>query len=382
MPQKRKNKRTHKTKSKKSKKLNRQKVTTLILSFLVITLMVTIASYFFLPTNNINQNQTIISDIEKNYQEYNKKQNKQINYEEIEEKIETPKTNTFQDYTKEFEKDYANVEEIKKDIIDIIQKSKKIEKVVVDKIETLEKDVSTKIKEVSEEILQTKEVIVPPVNNKPKLAIVIDDVTLQSQVNNIQKINHDITMSFMPPIKTHKNSAKIAQPLDFYMVHFPMQANSFKFEETNTLHVGDSYEKIENRVKQIRQWYPNAIYTNNHTGSKFTSDDQSMDYLIKALTKYDFIFLDSRTTANTKTKKYAKKYKVPYLARNIFLDNKLEYNYILSQLKKSIKIAKKSGYAVAIGHPHKITLKVLKEAEPLFKDLNLVYVDKIPKYNP
>jgi len=382
MPQKRKSKRTHKPKSKKSKKLNTQKVSNLILSFLVITLMITIASYFILPTNNTpeEKNTTIVSEIEKNYIEYNKKQ--KVILDKTEETIETPKSNTFKDYTKEFEKDYANVEEIKKDIIEIIQSSKKIEKTVVEKIEVIEKTVSHQIEKITQEIIPTKAVIKAPVNNKPKLAIIIDDVTLQSQVNNIQKINHDITMSFMPPIKTHKNSAKIAQPLDFYMVHFPMQANSFKFEETNTLHVGDSYEKIEQRVKKIRQWYPNAQYTNNHTGSKFTSDDQSMDYLFKALTKYDFIFLDSRTTANTKTKKYAKKYKVPYLARNIFLDNKLEYNYILNQLKKSIKIAKKSGYAVAIGHPHKITLKVLREAEPLFKDLNLVYVDKLPKYNP
>ena len=61
------------------------------------------------------------------------------------------------------------------------------------------------------------------------------------------------------------------------------------------------------------------------------------------------------------TKKYAKKYNVPYLARNIFLDNKQEYNYIQTQLKKAIAIAKKSGYSIAIGHPHKITLKVLNQ---------------------
>ena len=349
MPQKRKSKRTHKSKSKKLKKLNKQKVSNLILSFFVITLMITIASYFILPTDNSSkeENTNIVSEIEKNYIEYNKKQ--KVILQETEKVIETPKTpeiNTFKDYTKEFEKDYANVEEIKKDIIEIIQNSQKIEKAVIDKIEVIEKTVTEQIKKIekiTQEIIHSKEVITSPINNKPKLAIIIDDVTLQSQINNIKKINHDITMAFMPPIKTHKNSAKIAQDLDFYIVHFPMQANSFKFEETNTLHVGDSYEKIEKRVQKIRQWYPNAQYTNNHTGSKFTSDDQSMDYLFKALTKYDFIFLDSRTTANTKTKKYAKKYKVPYLARNIFLDNKLEYDYILNQLKKSIKIAKKSG---------------------------------------
>ncbi len=145
------------------------------------------------------------------------------------------------------------------------------------------------------------------------------------------------------------------------------------------MHIGDSYEKIEKRVAQIRKWYPEARYTNNHTGSKFTAHDQSMDYLMKALKKHNFIFMDSRTTSKTVGQKYAQKYDVPFLARNIFLDNKREYTYIQTQLKKAIAIAKKSGYAVVIGHPYKITLKVLNESKHLLKDLNMVYVDKIPK---
>jgi len=373
MPHKRKTKKHTKPKSKKNN--NRQKITNLILSFLVISLMATIASYFFLPQEETVKSKQV-SKIQKDFKEYNKKQSEKPKMDET---FEPVKNDFFEEYTKELEKDYSNVEEIKKDIIKIIKETKKTETQITDKIKELTKEVLAPT--------QPKEVILPikkevMTDNRPKLAIIIDDVTLQSQVNNIQKIGHDITMAFMPPIRTHKNSAKIAQDLNFHMVHFPLQANSFKFEETNTLHIGDSYEKIEKRVKQVRDWYPKAKYTNNHTGSKFTSDDKSMDYFLKALKKYDFIFLDSRTTSKTVAKKYAKKHKVPYLARNIFLDNKLEYQYILKQLKKSIAIAKKSGYSVAIGHPHKITLKVLKEAKPLFKDLNLVYVDKIPKTNP
>ena len=115
--------------------------------------------------------------------------------QETEKVIETPKTpeiNTFKDYTKEFEKDYANVEEIKKDIIEIIQNSQKIEKAVIDKIEVIEKTVTEQIKKIekiTQEIIHSKEVITSPINNKPKLAIIIDDVTLQSQINNIKKIN-------------------------------------------------------------------------------------------------------------------------------------------------------------------------------------------------
>ena len=370
MPLKRKtkHKRTSKQKVKKTKPINKYKLVNLMLSFLAVTLMVTIASYFFIPIPKENKpTHTNKSNIQKEFNAHNNKA-KSTYKEPI---FKEPKIDVFEEYTKEFEKDYSNVEEIKKDIIKIIENTKKTE-------EQLSKKINGIKKEINKAKVIAKQKIESIIDNRPKLAIVIDDVTLQSQINKINNVGYNITMSFMPPTPTHKNSAKIAQNLEFYMIHFPMQATSFKFEETNTLHIGDSYKKIEKRVKQIRNWYPNAKYTNNHTGSKFTAHDQSMDYLLKALKKYDFIFMDSRTTSKTVGRKYATKHDVPFLARNIFLDNKLEFAYIQTQLKKAIAIAKQSGYSIAIGHPHSITLKVLRESKHLLKGLNLVYIDKMP----
>ena len=158
-----------------------------------------------------------------------------------------------------------------------------------------------------------------------------------------------------------------------------MQASkAFKGEEVDTLTINDSYEKIENRVKQLRAWYPNAIYTNNHTGSVFTENDEAMEKLFKALKKYNFIFVDSRTSAKSVAKKYATKYNMPYIVRNTFIDNELSYKAIQNQLKNSIDIAKKKGFAIAIGHPHDMTLKVLNDSKALLKDVDLIYVNQLP----
>ena len=215
--------------------------------------------------------------------------------------------------------------------------------------------------------------------DKPKIAIIIDDVVSDSQKSKISNIGYPITMAFLPPTATHKDSAKIAQNVPFYMIHFPLQASStFKGEEINTLKITDSYETIENRVKQLRKWYPNAKYTNNHTGSVFTENDEAMDKLFKALVKYNFIFVDSKTSAKSVAQKYANKHNLPYISRNIFLDNEKSYEYIKSQLIKTIELAKKHGYAVAIGHPYDITLKVLKESKHLLKDVDPILVNRLP----
>jgi len=238
---------------------------------------------------------------------------------------------------------------------------------------SVQKNKPSKIITSSQKINQT-------ILNKPKIAIIIDDVTTSYQVKKILSIPYPITMSFLPPTKGHKYSSLISKKIPIYMIHLPLEASNWNHEEENTLHVGDSLSAIDKRILQVKQWYPNTRYINNHTGSKFTSNRASMDKLIQILKKYNYIFLDSKTASHTATKEYATKYNLPYLSRNIFLDNNQDENYIFEQLKKAIKIAKRRGFAIAIGHPHKITLKTLSKAKYLFKGLDVVLIDKI-KYD-
>lgn len=292
----------------------------------------------------------------------------------------------FEEYTKEFEKDILDMdsneetinkenEKIQKKVEEIKEEKKKepIEKKEVKK----EPKPTTSYNE--KDYVTTKDTFVYDNKSKPKLAIIIDDVSTKAQKDRILSIGYKITMAFLPPTNGHPNSAKLALDLPFYMIHFPMQASkAFKGEEVDTLTINDSYEKIENRVKQLRAWYPNAIYTNNHTGSVFTENDEAMEKLFKALKKYNFIFVDSRTSAKSVAKKYATKYNMPYIVRNTFIDNELSYKAIQNQLKSSIDIAKKKGFAIAIGHPHDMTLKVLNDSKGLLKDVELIYVNQLP----
>ena len=44
-----------------------------------------------------------------------------------------------------------------------------------------------------------------------------------------------------------------------------------------------------------------------------------------------------------------------------------------------MNLAKKKGYAVAIGHPHKVTMSALRSADNILEDVELVYIDEIYK---
>ena len=222
-----------------------------------------------------------------------------------------------------------------------------------------------------------KKVIHTIKSQKAKLAIIIDDVSVKSQVNSIKKLGLTMTMSFLPPSKYRPNSAKLASKENFYMVHLPMEAQNFSAEEPITLRVGDSQKVITDRVLEIKKLFPKVRYINNHTGSKFTSNEIAVNKLIYALNSNNISFIDSRTTAKTKVPKVLKNFGLKYLGRDVFLDHHTDKAYIKKQIKRAIKIAKTEGSAIAIGHPHANTLKALAESKNLFKDVDLVYINKI-----
>ena len=212
---------------------------------------------------------------------------------------------------------------------------------------------------------------------KPKLAIIIDDVSVISHVRAIKSLNIPLTMSFLPPSKFRPNSAKLAQKESVYMVHLPLEAQSFSAEEPMTLRVSDSDEKIQSRIRSIKEAFPRVSYINNHTGSKFTSNEMAMNRLIYALKAQNIYFIDSRTTADTKAPKVMKNFGLEYVSRDVFLDHDMDKESVKEQIKKAIKVAKIHGTAIAIGHPHANTLMALKESKYLFKDVELVYINRL-----
>jgi polysaccharide deacetylase 2 family uncharacterized protein YibQ len=213
--------------------------------------------------------------------------------------------------------------------------------------------------------------------NKPKLVIILDDVSFSYQVKAIKSIPFKITPSFFPPTKVHPNTPIYAKEFKNYMVHLPMQALNFSHPEPDTMNIDWTYAQIKQRINQIKKWFPDAKFINNHTGSKFTANLQSMNYLFRALKEENLGFVDSRTTPYSKSKIVEKIYHIPFFERNVFLDNKQNISYIQNQLKKAVKIAQKRGYAIAIGHPHSATIEALRESKEILKNVDVITINQL-----
>ena len=210
---------------------------------------------------------------------------------------------------------------------------------------------------------------------KPRLVIIIDDVAYKHQADAIKSVNLKLTPSFFPATSAHPETPVLARRFSFYMIHLPMQAlGGFKGAEIGTLTVNDDYEKIAKKLQSIKRDFPDLKYINNHTGSRFTSDAAAMDRLMRAMRDENLIFVDSKTTSPTKVYGAAKKYSMPYIARDVFLDHDGSKAAVRKQLKYAVELAKKRSYAIAIGHPHKNTIEVLQESAKLLQEVEVVYL--------
>ncbi len=234
---------------------------------------------------------------------------------------------------------------------------------------------------VAEQNLSKEENLIKDTNlsktKQARLAIIIDDMANISQVKALQALNLKVNPSFFPSDKNHIDTPKLALKFDFYMVHLPLAAINYAKPELDTLNPNDTQERIFKKIKQIKKDFKDLKFINNHTGSLFTSNEEAMKKLYKAFEKEGLIFVDSKTIASSKAPKVAKALGQIYIQRDVFLDNQDDVSYIKKQLMDAVKLAKKKGFAIAIGHPRKNTFKALEQSKDLLESVELVYLSEI-----
>lgn len=157
------------------------------------------------------------------------------------------------------------------------------------------------------------------------------------------------------------------------LIHLPMAPLSKQPLEKDTLTPLMSAAEVKRIVDQAIRNIPYAIGINNHMGSAMTSSRSGMDNVMQAMNAHNLFFLDSMTIGNTQSVNAAQGTRVKVIKRNVFLDDVQNEGEIRRQFERAIQLARKNGYAIAIGHPHPATVKVLQQMLPnLPSDIVLV----------
>jgi uncharacterized protein len=204
----------------------------------------------------------------------------------------------------------------------------------------------------------------------PRLAIIMDDIgSDKAAAETLLKMPFPLTLSVLPG---QAHSTEIADETyrrgDQVMLHLPMefQGSSAKTEPVE-LRVGMPASEVYHLLDKMLAQVPHAVGVNNHEGSLATAQPQLMAELMQDLRRRNLFFIDSRTTAATIAYTAAEQAGVPAASRKVFLDDVETREAILRQLDLAARDAAAEGSAIAIGHPHPVTIAALAEGLPGIK---------------
>jgi polysaccharide deacetylase 2 family uncharacterized protein YibQ len=214
-------------------------------------------------------------------------------------------------------------------------------------------------------------------DGRPMIAIVLDDVgAAPMDVPGALALPAPITLSIMTYAPHAAHIAKLAHADGHeILVHVPMEPISRSADPgPNALLTNLSAEEIKRRLQWDLSQFSGYVGINNHMGSKFTQDTLGMRTVLDLLKERGLIYFDSRTIAGSVGDKLAGEMGVTHVVRDVFLDDVIQLSDVNKQLARAAAIARKRGYAVAIGHPHPITVSALKQWIPQAEAAGFVLV--------
>jgi uncharacterized protein len=215
------------------------------------------------------------------------------------------------------------------------------------------------------------------------VAVIVDDMgNSMHEADALLAIDVPITFSIIPGFVKGKEVAEAAHRKGGeVMLHIPMEPKEYQQKpfEKNGLLLALSNEEIEKRLAGYLAAVPYVVGANNHMGSRFTEDRPKMLIVLSVLKGKGLFFIDSKTTPASVGDKLAREIGVPTASRNVFLDNDQDVAAIQAQLEKLAAMARKTGSAVGICHPHKTTLQALAATLPVLKaeGINFVYASSL-----
>ncbi len=210
------------------------------------------------------------------------------------------------------------------------------------------------------------------------VAIIIDDMgTSVQEARELLAIGLPITFSVIPGLaKDRAVSELVHKQGGRVMLHIPMEPQGYPQQrlEKNGLLLSQSQGEIAERVRGYLQAVPHVVGANNHMGSRFTEDNEKMGVVLSILKERGLFFIDSRTSPKSVGLQLARQLGMEAGTRNVFLDNVQEVGAIKVQLEEAVRIARRKGGAIAIGHPHPATIRALRELMPELKETGISFV--------
>jgi len=196
------------------------------------------------------------------------------------------------------------------------------------------------------------------------ISIIIDDIgyNLERDRRFIQ-LDPAVTLAILPHTPHGVQLANLAyEHHNEVMLHMPMSSVHGVWPGPGTLTTDMDEGRFLQQVRDNLRSIPHVVGVNNHMGSLLTPDAQHMQWLMQELRSEGIgYYIDSMTSTLSRARYTAQESGLPTMRRDVFLDNIQDAEQVRLQFARLLHIARRQGFAIAIGHPHDVTLQVLEE---------------------
>ena len=211
---------------------------------------------------------------------------------------------------------------------------------------------------------------------QPAMVVIIDDLG-----DNLKKglaavhLPGPVTLAIMPHTPFGPRLAHAGHQLGKeIMLHAPMQNHAGKRLGpgglTSTMDEASFKTTLKNGLASI----PYVEGLNNHMGSALTEMSQPMAWTMEVAAEQNLFFIDSRTSAKSQALQQARLKHIPSQSRDVFLDNDLRPEALKKQFDQAVRIAKRHGAAILIGHTYPESVAFLQDNLPKLDEMGISLV--------
>lgn len=202
----------------------------------------------------------------------------------------------------------------------------------------------------------------PAFQGQPQIAIVIDDLGLdRNRTERAIALKGPITLSFLAYASDLPEQTEAARRAGHELVvHVPMEPILRPKLVTQMSSGGEPpHDELLRRLRWDLSRFSGYVGVDNHLGNRLSTDPESTEAVINELKARGLVFLDSRSGGSSALSDAARK-GVPTVTRDVLLDDDVTVSSVNDRLSQLEAIARQRGTAIAVGHPHDLTLDALK----------------------
>lgn len=225
------------------------------------------------------------------------------------------------------------------------------------------------VRESGEEQSAAKTVL--PSGTVQKIAIIVDDIGYDlAAVNAFLKLDIPLTFAILPFCPHSVEAARrIHRAGKEILLHIPMEPIDYpeKNPGRGVLLVRMNDEELRRSLDEAFSAVPYVSGANNHMGSKFMRHGDKLAVVFRALKEKDLFFVDSLTTENSTGRALAREIGLPFVSRDIFIDNSRNAEQTKDELMKLIPQKGRGKNLIVIAHPYPETISAIKESVRRFR---------------